>query len=99
MIRKRLDKEVKPNDDLFNWDNEVHFTLSLPQRTDRDAHAEDMKYVYVISHKKYTGYYKVGITSNIKNRLNSYQTGDPHRAYELQFSLKRKLPRDGTIHT
>ena len=89
LIRKRLDKEVKPNDDLFNWDNEVHFTLSLPQRTDREAHAEDMKYVYVISHKKYTGYYKVGITSNIKNRLNSYQTGDPHRAYELQFSLKR----------
>ena len=43
------------------------------------------KYVYVISHPKFEGYYKVGIAKDYKTRLNSYQTSDPNRAYKMEY--------------
>ena len=44
------------------------------------------KYVYIISNTQYKGEWKVGIASNPKSRLNSYQTSDPNRAYVLEYS-------------
>ena len=43
------------------------------------------KYVYIISHPNHKGYYKVGIASNKKQRLNSYQTADPLRQYKMEY--------------
>ena len=65
----------------------IHFRTDPPQRTDKDLDQQAQKYVYVISHRRYTGEYKVGIASNVKSRLNSYQIGDPDREYTLEYSM------------
>ena len=48
------------------------------------------KYVYVISHPKYKGWYKIGVAINPKNRLRQYQIGDPYREYKLEFCKSKK---------
>ena len=80
-------KEAVRPDALFDIDKEVHYTTATPIRTDDNADAKDQKYVYVISHKRFPGEYKVGIARNVRSRLNSYQTGDPNRAYKLEHAL------------
>lgn len=40
-------------------------------------------FVYCISNPSFPGYVKIGITKDVKKRLASYQTYDPHRAYKL----------------
>jgi len=45
---------------------------------------DDAKYVYVISNPKHKGKYKVGVTRNVDNRLNNYQTSDPDRAFKVR---------------
>jgi len=67
------------------------FTAEPPTRTDDGAPAKNPKYVYVISHPKHKGKYKVGQAKNTKIRLGSYQTGDPDRAYKLEHA--RLTPR------
>ena len=44
-------------------------------------------HLYVITNKSYPGWVKVGITKNLKRRLQTYQTCSPHRDYELVFSV------------
>lgn len=41
-------------------------------------------YIYIISNPAHKGYIKIGITDDIKNRLHTYQTGDPNRAYKVE---------------
>jgi hypothetical protein len=41
-------------------------------------------FVYCISNPSFPGFIKVGITKDVKKRLSSYQTYDPHRAYKLE---------------
>ena len=65
----------------------IYFRTDPPQRTDRQHNAIDKKYIYIISHPLHAGWYKVGIASNVQNRLNSYQTGDPQRQFKLEYSL------------
>ena len=52
---------------------------------------EEGRYVYVISHPNYPGKFKVGVTVNIKKRLNKYQTSDPDRSYKLEYASS-KIP-------
>ena len=40
--------------------------------------------VYIISNEAFPGYYKVGMTQNLKQRLKSYQTYDPHRRFKVE---------------
>ena len=50
--------------------------------------------LYLICNNAWPGYYKIGITTDIDNRLSVYQTGDPHRGYKIrhyEFVLNRKL--------
>ena len=61
--------------------------VSPPKRTDAGAGSRKEKYVYIISNPKFKGDYKVGIASDVKKRLNSYQTSDPDRAYKEEYSL------------
>ncbi len=90
LVKQRLKKEVKGEtsggeQDLYNWEKEIHFTTSVPIRTDMGERDDVLKkYVYVISNERYPGEYKVGVASNYKARLMSYQTSDPNRSYRLE---------------
>ena len=66
--------------------SEVYFSTTPPARTDAGINTQDQKYVYVISHPRYAGEYKVGIASDVQKRLNSYQTSDPNRSYKLEYA-------------
>ena len=65
--------------------SKTYFSVTAPTRTDDGANAKDQKYVYIISHPQYEGEYKVGIASDVKSRLSSYQTSDPNRDYKLEY--------------
>ena len=85
LVKTRLEKEVERKDELFK--EEVDFQTDPPVRTDMGADTRPQKYVYIISNTQYKGEWKVGIASNVKNRLNSYQTSDPNRGYVLEYSF------------
>ena len=53
----------------------------------RGGDYREQKYVYVISHPNFKGFYKVGIASDWQSRLNSYQTSDPERQYKIEYKL------------
>ena len=82
LVKERLNKEV--TSDLFT-EKDIVFNTDPPHRTDRNGDDRLQKYVYVISHPKFKGYYKVGIAKDYKTRLNSYQTSDPDRAYKMEY--------------
>ena len=44
-------------------------------------------YLYIITNPVFPGWVKVGTTWNLENRLHVYQTGDPFRGYQLEYSL------------
>ena len=85
LVKTRLKKEVERKDELFK--EEVHFQTHPPVRGDMGADARVKKYVYIISNTQYKGEWKVGIASDVKKRLNSYQTSDPNRGYVLEYSF------------
>ena len=41
-------------------------------------------YLYIISNSSFPNYYKIGVTTNIKNRLIAYQTSSPFRDYKIE---------------
>ena len=56
------------------------------------------KYVYIISHPKYPGVFKVGIAKDLKKRMSSYQTSDPDRLYKLVYSYLTEKYKDIEHH-
>ena len=84
LVQERMKKEVERKDELFK--EEVHFQTSPPVRTDMGVDTRVQKYVYIISNKEWKNEWKVGIASNPKSRLNSYQTSDPNRGYVLEYA-------------
>jgi predicted GIY-YIG superfamily endonuclease len=44
-------------------------------------------YIYIISNPAHPGFLKFGITEDIKSRLGTYQTGDPKRAYQIEYYI------------
>lgn len=42
-------------------------------------------WLYVITHPRLPGWFKVGKTTDPQRRLTQYQTGDPARAYRFAF--------------
>lgn len=44
-------------------------------------------YLYIITNSAFEGWVKIGTTWNLKNRLHTYQTGDPFRKYKLEYEL------------
>ena len=85
LVKERLGKEVENKGTLF-YEELVRFNTDPPARNDEDAYSTNKKYVYIISHPQYEEEYKVGIASDVKSRLGSYQTGDPGRNYKLEHS-------------
>ena len=84
LVKERLAKETAS---IFEGDVVVDLKTDPPKRTDQDADYREQKYVYVISHPNFPGEYKVGIASDWKSRLNSYQTSDPERQYKAEYKL------------
>ena len=41
------------------------------------------KFLYCIKSPSFPGWYKIGITQDIKSRLNQYNTSNPYRDYEV----------------
>lgn len=70
----------------------IRFARRLAGRTllkvnfDRGARFNDIKagLVYLISNEAFPGFVKVGMTINIKQRLDVYQTYDPYRRFKIE---------------
>lgn len=88
LVKERLDKEVVESPKVWVWKDVIDLKTDPPNRTDQAEDYREQKFVYVISHPKYPGEYKVGIAKDWKSRLNSYQTSDPDRQYKLEFKLE-----------
>ena len=52
----------------------------------------EKKYVYIISHPNHPCKFKVGISKYNKERLKSYNIGDPYRSYKLEYKTTDKTP-------
>lgn len=50
-------------------------------------------YVYIISNPAHAGWFKIGITEDIKSRLHVYQTSDPQRAYKVEYYISHPDPQ------
>ena len=94
IVIDRLNKEIQgetngnaKGDLLKDWDKSVIKSNTPPVRTDSGKDPRKKKYVYVISNPQYPKEYKVGVASDVKKRLASYQTSDPNRGYKEEFSL------------
>ncbi|BBM89661.1 hypothetical protein COTS27_01367 [Spirochaetota bacterium] len=94
LVKKRLKEEVANPNNLLQYNKEIVFSTDPPRRTDQNGDdALIKKYVYIISHPKYKGEYKVGIASDIQARLTSYQTSDPDRKYQIKYKKHTHLFR------
>ncbi len=94
LVKERLIEEVADPEDLYKYQNKIHMQTDPPRRTDQGTGYQEKKFVYVISHPNFSDEYKVGIASNWKSRLNSYQTSDPERQYKLEFKIETHLFRE-----
>ena len=87
LVKQRLEKEVPS--DLYR--GKPTFQTSPPKRTDIGVTYKKKKFVYVISNPAFPDKYKVGIASDMKSRLGTYQTGDPERKYKIEFKYETDL--------
>ena len=51
-------------------------------------------YLYIITNKAFPSWVKIGITTNLKERLHLYQTCDPHRGFKIVYSLYHPKYKD-----
>ncbi len=104
LVKVRIEKEVY-TEGLVKGDEGylpgIHYFTDPPERTDKGDRYVEEKYVYVISHPHFPQEYRVGITRNIKSRLNSYQTSDPERQFKIEYALSTPYYREteAYIHT
>lgn len=45
-------------------------------------------FLYIISNPAHPNFLKIGVTEDIKARLHTYQTGDPKRAYKVEYYIE-----------
>ena len=96
IVKQRLTKEISS----AIWDNKkVHyFKTSNLKRTDGGGKYQEKKYVYILLKKSELPYYKVGIAKDWKKRLNSYQTSDKDRDYEMIYTFSTTNYREIEKH-
>ncbi len=98
LVRQRLETQVSDKNDMLKYQNQVHFRTDAPHRTDNGGQTQQQKYVYVISNSAYPNEYKVGVALNLKQRLNAYQTSDPNRGYDDEYSVLTPYYRELEKH-
>ena len=56
--------------------------------------------IYIMVNTAFKGWVKVGMSINAEDRLNNYQTGDPHRSYQLysKFYTEDRHETERQIH-
>ena len=87
-VKERLQKEIANPENLLQYQNKIHYSTTPPKRNDDNRKNNILKkYVYIISHPKHKDYYKIGIATDYKARINSYQTSDPLRQYKLEYKV------------
>ncbi|MCY4418983.1 MAG: hypothetical protein OXB93_03940 [Cytophagales bacterium] len=74
LVKQRLAKEVEGKENgqagVLFWEDKIKYRTSPPKRTDQGVDYREKKHVYVISHPKYPGEYKVGIAKDLKATLS-----------------------------
>ena len=57
-------------------------------------------YVYIVHNPAWEGWFKIGMAVDANDRLNSYQTGTPHRDYELVYKVlcKDRRKAEAFVH-
>jgi len=102
LVKERLDRRQK---DLFSQGDQesaqkyadaiqdIKFKFYAPRRTDGGGKQQNQRFVYVMSHPKFEGY-KVGVSDEPTQRERSYQTGDPDRAYKMEWSRQFENAND-----
>ncbi|MCY4418593.1 MAG: DNA methyltransferase [Cytophagales bacterium] len=83
LAKETESKELRKSIALF-WEGKINYRTSPPERSDQGVDYREQKYIYVISHPKYPGEYKVGVAQDTEARLNQYQTSDPNREYKIE---------------
>ncbi|MCY4419624.1 MAG: DNA methyltransferase [Cytophagales bacterium] len=88
LVKRRLTKEVEGKENgqagMLFWEEKIKYQQKLPKRTDQGIDYREKKFIYVISHPRYPGEYKVGVAKDAIARLNQYQTSDPNREYKIE---------------
>ncbi len=89
-----------------SFGSQVHKTGAFKSLDDAWSHKElDNKNVsgeiYIITNDAFKGWVKVGMSINAKDRLNSYQTGDPNRSYQLysKYFTEDRHDTERQVHT
>ena len=88
LVKSRLGEVASDADNVPQIQLDIHQRTEPPKRTDLCANYREQKFVYVISHPRYPGEYKVGIAKNCETTLNFYQASDPDGQYKLEFKFE-----------
>ena len=98
LIKNRLAKEATDTDNVPQNQLDIHQRAESPKRTDQCATYQETKFVYVISHPRLPGEYKVGIAKSCETILNFYQASDPDGQYKLEFKFETPWFRSIKCH-
>ena len=102
LVKQRLHADVN-NHGQLSLDSpehiDINFSTTPPVRN--AIQSAEKKWVYIISNEAYPDEYKVGIATNWKSRLNSYQTSDPNRGYKLEYKIETPnyMELEKAVHT
>lgn len=81
-------ERITETDGLLLDKDDYHYQARPPKRTDHGHDYRPTKHVYIISNPHSPKRLKVGIASNLKSRLSSYQTADPDRGFKVEHSVR-----------
>ena len=90
LVQERLKKATEQGELLSSETKipKIFHKVDVPKRTDTgNEFADKQGWVYIITNKQFE-LIKVGITKDVKRRLDSYQTSDPKRGYEIAFEFQ-----------
>ena len=97
IVKSRLVKDVNGQvdgqTDMFGVAKAIIAKTDAPVRNSNDD-VKEKKYIYIISNDAWPGHYKVGIATNMKSRLSSYNTGDPNSGYKIRYTIKTEFYRE-----
>ena len=89
LVKDRLHADVNHHGQLsLDSPEQININFSTTPPVRNAIQSAEKKWVYIISNEAYPDEYKVGIATNWKSRLNSYQTSDPNRGYKLEYKIE-----------
>lgn len=79
----------RKNEEFYTGNTTCIPCAKVAYKTRRDgAQNATTGFLYVITNPAWDGYYKVGKTTNLSNRLATYMTGSPLRDYNYLFTIE-----------